>query len=136
MTRILFASLALLLAAAGLARADGAQSLIAMAHQIETGAQAGVSGPDADAAALIRDLEAFARDAQMLSGRLRAAGAPADLPCIFSGMSEDALEHAAALANANANGAADLAGIARLARHAVIIASSEDVASFDQAVRR
>ena len=56
----------------------------------------------ADQPAYQAELRAFSADAMTLSNALRSAGLSDDLPCIFKGISEDALVKAEAVRTASA----------------------------------
>jgi hypothetical protein len=74
--------------------------------------------------AFLADLTEFSGDAMRLSDALRAGDAPADLPCIFRGISEDAMVHAAELQQAAtpAEEAAAFAALAALLDDAILLA--------------
>lgn len=72
----------------------------------------------------LADLTEFSGDSMRLSDALRAEEAPADLPCIFRGISEDAMAHAAALQHAAtpAEEAAAFAALGALLDDAILLA--------------
>ncbi|MFC4725040.1 hypothetical protein AB6B38_07855 [Glycocaulis abyssi] len=127
--RALAASLLLLAAGAAPAFAQDAGRLIALSERLQGEAQmradmleAG-SAPAIDADdAFLADTARFSADMRALALHIDAHGGPADLPCIFRGMAEDADMRRTAL-EADPASAEDYRQLARTFSHAVIIAA-------------
>jgi hypothetical protein len=62
-----------------------------LATEVETGARA-LTAQTEVTPGLLADIREFSGDAERLSAALREAGVEQDLPCIFHGIGEDALE--------------------------------------------
>ncbi|WP_429912325.1 hypothetical protein [Glycocaulis sp.] len=127
--RALAACLLLLAAGAAPAFAQDAGRLIALSERLQGEAQmradlleAG-SAPTAEAEdAFLADTVRFSADMRALALHIDTHGGPADLPCIFRGMAEDADIRRAAL-EADPASAEDYRQLARTFSHAVIIAA-------------
>ncbi len=70
-----------------------------LANEVEAEARS-LAGRHEFTPSFLADLTEFSADSMRLSEALRAGDAPADLPCIFRGISEDAMVHAAELQQA------------------------------------
>lgn len=87
---------------------------------------------------LISRLETFSSDAQALSISLRRAGVGQDMPCIFQGIANDAMERAGEVAAADTQGEADTAlmNLRVLMDDAVMLAPLAAAAAADRAEER
>lgn len=90
----------------------------ARADLLESGDTFAASTDDA----FLTDTAQFSADMRAMAAHIDATGGPADLPCIFRGMAEDADARRAALEADPAN-AEDYRQLARTFSHAVIIAA-------------
>lgn len=73
--------------------------IASLASEVEAEARS-LAGRHEFSPSFLADLTEFSGDSMRLSDALRAGDAPADLPCIFRGISEDAMVHAAELQHA------------------------------------
>jgi len=111
--------------------------LPSLAAEVETEARA-LSAHTDITPALLSGLADFSADAERLSAGLRQAGVEQDLPCIFSGIAEDARERAAELraADTGAEREAAFANLRVLLDDAALIAPMAAGAAADMAERR
>ncbi|MEQ1618638.1 MAG: hypothetical protein ABL883_09885 [Terricaulis sp.] len=73
--------------------------IVSLAGEVEAEARS-LAGRHEFSPSFLADLTEFSGDSMRLSDALRAGEAPADLPCIFRGIAEDAMAHAAELQRA------------------------------------
>lgn len=73
--------------------------IASLANEVEAEARS-LAGRHEFSPSYLADLTEFSSDSMRLSEALRAGEAPADLPCIFRGIAEDAMVHAAELQQA------------------------------------
>lgn len=87
---------------------------------------------------LISRIEAFSSDAQQLSVSLRRAGVGQDMPCIFQGIANDAMERAGEFAAADSEAEQDAAfmNLRVLMDDAAMLASLAAAAAADRAEER
>jgi len=87
---------------------------------------------------LISRIEAFATDAQQLSVSMRRAGVGQDMPCIFQGIANDALERAGEFAAADTSEEQDTAfmNLRVLMDDAAMLAPLAAAAAADRAEER
>ena len=87
---------------------------------------------------LISRLEAFSSDAQQLSASLRRAGVGQDMPCIFQGIANDAMERAGEFAAADSEAEQDAAfmNLRVLMDDAAMLAPLAAAAAADRAEER
>ena len=97
--------------------------IASLAGEVEVEARS-LAGRHEFSPSFLADLTEFSGDSMRLSDALRAGGAPADLPCIFRGISEDALVHAAELQRATtpAEEAEAFAALGALLDDAILLA--------------
>lgn len=113
---------------AGAGMAQDAPSLIALSERLQGEAEARAEALDGGNDPVLAADDSFLADTARFSADMRALalhidthGGPADLPCIFRGMAEDADVRRTALETAPA--ADDYRELARTFSHAVIIAA-------------
>jgi len=87
---------------------------------------------------LMQRLEAFSADAQQLSASLRGAGVGQDMPCIFQGIANDAMERAGEFAAADTQEEQDAAfmNLRVLMDDTVMLAPMAAAAAADRAEER
>jgi len=109
--------------------------LPSLAAEVETGART-LSAQTEITPSFLADLREFSGDAERLSAALREAGVEQDLPCIFHGIGEDALDRAVELQAADTEAERDtaLANLRVLLDDAILIAPMAAAAAADAAV--
>lgn len=135
--RILATCLLLLATGAATAFAQDVAGLITLSERLQGEAEARAdlieagSAPDTEADdAFLADTARFAADMRALALHIDTHGGPADLPCIFRGMAEDADMRRTALEAAPAS-ADEYRQLARTFSHATIIAADVETETPD-----
>lgn len=108
--------------------------LPSLATEVETGARA-LSAQTELTPGFLADIREFSGDAERLSAALREAGVEQDLPCIFHGIGEDALERIAEFESADTQAERDTAftNLRVLLDDAILIAPMAAAAAADAA---
>ena len=86
----------------------GAAELPSLAAQVETEART-LTAQTEVTPAFLAGIERFSQDSELLSASLRELGVAQDLPCIFHGISQDALVHERELQDAHTATERDMA---------------------------
>ena len=108
--------------------------LPSLATEVETGARA-LTAQTEITPGFLADIREFSGDAERLSAALRAAGVEQDLPCIFHGIGEDAIERITELEAADTQAERDTAftNLRVLLDDAILIAPMAAAAAADVA---
>ena len=108
--------------------------LPSLATEVETGARA-LTAQTEITPGFLADVREFSGDAERLSAALREAGVEQDLPCIFHGIGEDALERVTELEAADTQAERDTAftNLRVLLDDAILIAPMAAAAAADVA---